>query len=622
MSSAQGQARRRPPSNARLAGRGGQRGRGKGRGGKAPAAASAAGQEKATKEAAAAALSASKESEEREKARAEKAEAEAVLAPAAESDDSDEEEGEAGEGECLICVERVHLWTLGSCNHRSACWQCGLRRRQLYGANECIICKLANEEVIFTADGARKYEAFELGALVRDEKLRAYFETEAARQEALRLLYEVRCPTCRTEMRSLAALKRHVAEHGLHYCDLCLEGRKVFLHEQKTYASKEALAAHVTYGDKEGDHIRAHPPCDFCRTNFYGVDQLWAHLRDAHTTCSLCEQQGKQHAYFMNMTTLAKHYKQEHYPCLEPDCKGVVFGTAGELKAHDVTVHLPSRNLSKAEERRARTLDIAITYSRPERDEGERGGRGGRSERGGRHGHGEARHDNRAVQLVPAPVAAPAPAAASAPPPPTTVPARSTSPVAPMSKEEVERRNERVVEAIRVYLGDESRLAAFRRISADFRKGSLSPQGYYDAFLKTFGAAKTDEFLPELTALLPDLDRRAALELIHAHDRQRRANPADFPALPSAAAAPPAAAPPMNVAAAAAYRKDRKPSAAFSASDFPALAPGAPPEADDAPPVRGAWAAGGGQQGGGQGGGQQGGGKKKNKKGTVLMKWG
>lgn len=158
------------------------------------------------------------------------------------------------------------------------------------------------------------------------------------------------------------------------------------------------------------------------------------------------------------------------------------------------------------------------------------------------------------MQVVPTPPppasSATAPAAAQALPP-----VRASSPVAPANKEELERRNQAVVDAIRRYLGDEQRFEQFRRISADFRKGTLSPQGYYDAFVGTFGPLRTDEFLPELSALLPDAERRTALERIHLADRQRRTNPADFPSLPTSSNVAPA---PLSVASAAAYNKTRR----------------------------------------------------------------
>lgn len=113
-----------------------------------------------------------------------------IIAPSQEDDDDDDDdESEAGEGQCLICVEPVALWSLGSCNHRSACWQCGLRRRELYHANECIICKVVNEEVIFTGSDTKRFEAFDRTVMLRDQRLKIYFESEAAKQEANRCVF-------------------------------------------------------------------------------------------------------------------------------------------------------------------------------------------------------------------------------------------------------------------------------------------------------------------------------------------------------------------------------------------------------------------------------------------------
>lgn len=41
-----------------------------------------------------------------------------------------------------------------------------------------------------------------------------------------------------------------------------------------------------------------HKHCAFCDAWFWGVDELWEHMRQHHFHCALCQAAGKPHLYF------------------------------------------------------------------------------------------------------------------------------------------------------------------------------------------------------------------------------------------------------------------------------------------------------------------------------------
>ena len=74
---------------------------------------------------------------------------------------------------------------------------------------------------------------------------------------------------------SLKQLKAHLRErHSLFFCEVCLEGRKVFVSQQLLY-TKQQLERHKQGGgsDKNNEFGQAgfagHPSCKFCKKFFY-----------------------------------------------------------------------------------------------------------------------------------------------------------------------------------------------------------------------------------------------------------------------------------------------------------------------------------------------------------------
>lgn len=137
----------------------------------------------------------------------------------------------------------------------------------------------------------------------------------------------------RARFKNINQLKGHLFHrHHLHMCNLCLEGRKViliyvisrawkfgcwfleslfyllrlitnpivsmmqvFICEQKLY-TRSQLKQHINTGDSEVDGSESerggfmgHPMCDFCRTPFYGENEIYTHMSTEHFTCHICQ---------------------------------------------------------------------------------------------------------------------------------------------------------------------------------------------------------------------------------------------------------------------------------------------------------------------------------------------
>lgn len=70
---------------------------------------------------------------------------------------------------------------------------------------------------------------------------------------------------------------------------------QVFICEQKLY-TRAQLKQHINTGDSEVDGTEnerggfmGHPVCEFCRTPFYGDNELYMHMSTEHYTCHICQ---------------------------------------------------------------------------------------------------------------------------------------------------------------------------------------------------------------------------------------------------------------------------------------------------------------------------------------------
>ena len=126
---------------------------------------------------------------------------------------------------------------------------------------------------------------------------------------------------------------------------------------------------------------------------FYGDDELYAHCRDKHERCHICDRrnEGRQQQYYQDYNALEEHFRRDHFLCADQECmekKFVVFESEMDLKAHQLKSH--PNGLSKDARRDARRVDISgFDYRIPHQEV--RGGRGSRPGRGrGRDPNAEA----------------------------------------------------------------------------------------------------------------------------------------------------------------------------------------------------------------------------------------
>ncbi|KAL9555385.1 hypothetical protein MBANPS3_002384 [Mucor bainieri] len=179
--------------------------------------------------------------------------------------------------------------------------------------------------------------------------------------------------------------------------DLCSRHKKIFPYEHTLYTSAQ-LTKHHREGDKEFNKddetgFSGHPECAFCKTRFFGDDELFVHCRDQHEQCFLCVRNGNRHEYYANYASLEEHFKSDHCMCLYPQClekKFVVFDSPIDLKAHEVEVHgESSAGLQRSMQTQNRQLELNFQYEsyRHQRENNNR-----------RNGGGKKKEDNSSTQ--------------------------------------------------------------------------------------------------------------------------------------------------------------------------------------------------------------------------------
>jgi len=94
----------------------------------------------------------------------------------------------------------------------------------------------------------------------------------------------------------------------------------------------------------------------------------------------LCDKDGILYQYFKHYQSLEHHFKKKHFLCHDISClekKFTVFRTQIDLQAHELSIHLRGKNLSKSEEKQARRVPLHFNYTTRTED---RRGRGDRFE--------------------------------------------------------------------------------------------------------------------------------------------------------------------------------------------------------------------------------------------------
>ncbi|XP_028101560.1 E3 ubiquitin-protein ligase HEL2-like [Camellia sinensis] len=309
---------------------------------------------------------------------------------------------------CAVCAETLEWAAYGQCGHHEVCSTCIARLRFICDDRRCCICKSESNIIFVTkalGDYTRMINDFsifpvdptegQVGPYWYHEGTQAFFD-DLDHYKMITGMCKLSCNVCdkkddqgsedlkrRGKFRNVAQLKSHLFHHHkLFMCSLCLEGRKIFICEQKLY-TRAQLNRHINFGDSEVDGSESerggfmgHPMCEFCRNPFYGDNELYTHMSTEHYTCHVCQRQHPgQYDYFKNYDDLEIHFRQEHFLCEDEAClekKFIVFATESEMKRHNAMEH--GGRMSRSKRNAAFQIPISFQYrSSRERDQNRRG---------------------------------------------------------------------------------------------------------------------------------------------------------------------------------------------------------------------------------------------------------
>ncbi|KAL3461142.1 hypothetical protein BJX64DRAFT_261806 [Aspergillus heterothallicus] len=485
----------------------------------------------------------------------------------------EEAEDDADDGEvCFICASKVEHNSVSPCNHRT-CHICALRLRALYKNKACAHCRTEASYVIFTDDPAKRYEDFTDGDFSqKDDNLGIKYEQDEIFEDTV-LLLRYNCPerTCDVACLGWPDLHRHVkSKHGKVMCDLCTRNKKVFTHEHELFTVAE-LRKHERHGDDvpgalDQSGFKGHPECGFCRKRFYGDDELYAHCRDRHEKCHICDRRStnRQQQYYVDYNALEHHFGKEHFLCLDKEClekKFVVFESQMDLKAHQLEAH--PNGLSG---RDARAVDMtAFDYRSPYQPQRQRRGAGrGRDPNADtaplstvqplrrdeiayqrqmaiqsaqsvstRSFGGQLSRDE--TQAVRAPPRSSGPTPSRTPPAPATpVNEMENLNITSATPEDQARRlrHTAVIERASNLLGnDQTKLGEFRSRVSSYRTSQISATELIDAFFSLFDTSSSElgKLIKELAEIYEEDAKKSSL--LKAWNDWRAINE-DYPALP------------------------------------------------------------------------------------------
>lgn len=118
-----------------------------------------------------------------------------------------------------------------------------------------------------------------------------------------------------------------------------------------------------------------HPICEFCRTPFYGDNELYSHMSTEHYTCHICQRQHPgQFEYYKNYDDLEIHFRREHFLCEDEACLGkkfIVFTSEAELKRHNALEH--GGSMSRSKRNAALQIPTSFRYRRGNEQSNRRG---------------------------------------------------------------------------------------------------------------------------------------------------------------------------------------------------------------------------------------------------------
>ncbi|VAI20781.1 unnamed protein product [Triticum turgidum subsp. durum] len=312
---------------------------------------------------------------------------------------------------CAVCADALEWVAYGPCGHREVCSTCVVRLRFVVGDRHCCICKTDCPSVFVTkamGDYTRVISDFsalpaaasegKAGEYWYHEDSRAYFD-DADHYKMIRAMCRLSCSVCErieegqaaqakgrdSTFKTIGLLRGHLSDkHGLRMCKLCLEGRKVFICQQKLY-TQEQMARHTQTGDIEVDGseverggFAGHPICEYCKRAFYGDNELYAHMTRDHYSCHICQRRHPgQYDYFRNYNDLEMHFRKDHFLCEDDAClakKFVVFQSDAEINRHNAMEH--GGRMSRAQRNAALQIPTSFMYQRNEQDQRRGRGRG------------------------------------------------------------------------------------------------------------------------------------------------------------------------------------------------------------------------------------------------------
>ncbi|KAF5455460.1 hypothetical protein F2P56_025033 [Juglans regia] len=307
---------------------------------------------------------------------------------------------------CAVCADVLEWVAYGPCGHREVCSTCVARLRFICEDRTCCICKTHSDVVFVTkalGDYTRMINDFSVLPKVREGRVGSYWYHEDTQAffddidhyKMIKAMCRLSCCVCdkmegqphdgskhRANFRNIEQLKGHLFhQHKLLMCSLCLEGRKVFICEQKLY-TRAQLKQHISTGASEVDGTESerggftgHPSCEFCRTPFYGENELYSHMSTEHYTCHICQRQHPGHyEYYKNYDDLEIHFRQDHFLCEDDAClakKFIVFPSEEALKRHNALEH--GGRMSRSKRNAALQIPTSFQYRRNNEQDRRRG---------------------------------------------------------------------------------------------------------------------------------------------------------------------------------------------------------------------------------------------------------
>ncbi|KAL3827743.1 hypothetical protein ACJIZ3_016545 [Penstemon smallii] len=299
---------------------------------------------------------------------------------------------------CAVCAESLEWVAYGACGHKDVCSTCVARLRFICGDRRCCICKTESSVVFVTkalGDYTKTISDFSLlpsevkegrvGQYCYHEDTQTFFD-DVDHYKMIKAMCRLSCSLCdrmedqpndgsrrRARFRNVEQLKGHLFhKHRLLMCSLCLEGRKIFICEQKLYSRSE-LSQHINTGDSEVDGTESerggfmgHPSCEFCLSPFYGDNELYTHMSTEHYTCHICQRRHPgQYEYYKDYDDLEVHFRHDHFLCEDEGClakKFTVFQSESELKRHNTMEH--GGNMSRSKRSAALQIPTSFRYNR------------------------------------------------------------------------------------------------------------------------------------------------------------------------------------------------------------------------------------------------------------------